>query len=245
MFKKAHLVPSQHMERKLYLWQYGDFGRPVLVFPSASGMAHEWESKGVVEQLAPLLNAGKLKLYCVESNVSEAWTKKEADPAWRLGRHQAYERFVYEELVPFIQDDCRTPGIPLGATGTSLGAFYALNAALKRPEVFRYALCMSGRYEMSSFNPVQSAEMYFQNPLQYLPNLDGAALDRVKQLVHIDLVCGRGPWEDGNWQETQAVAHLLERKGVSARLDLWGKDTDHDWPWWRRQARMYFFHRYG
>lgn len=244
MFKRAHLIPSQSMGRAIYLWQYGDFGLPVLVFPSASGMAHEWENKGMIDELAPLVNSGRIKLYCVESNVSEAWTKKEADGAWRLSRHIAYERFVYDELVPFIRQDCRSPDIHIGCTGTSLGAMYALNAALKRPDVFRYALCMSGRYDMTAFNPVQSGEMYFQSPLAYLPGLSGAALEHVKNQVQIDLVCGRGPWEDGNWQETQRVAQLLQQKGVPARLDLWGKDCDHDWPWWRAQARMYLFHRY-
>ena len=245
MKKQAHLVPSVHMDRTLYLWQYGDFGLPILVFPSAAGMAHEWERHGMVEVLAPLLNSGRIKLYCIESNVSEAWTKKETDPAWRLQRHIAYERFVYDELVPWIRADCRSPEIPLSCVGTSLGAMYAANAALKQPETFHYALCMSGRYEMRAFNPTESADMYFQNPLAYVPNLDGPALDRVRQHTQIDLVCGRGPWEDGNWQETSKLAAFLEAKGVPHRLDLWGKDIDHDWQYWRRQVRMYFGHRFG
>ena len=246
MFKKAHLVPSKPMQRSLYLWQYGDFGPPLVVFPSASGMAHEWEQKGMLDVLAPLVNAGKLKVYCVESNVSEAWTKKDTDPAWRLQRHLLYERFLYDELVPYVRADCRSDDIPLGCAGTSLGAFYTLNAVLKQPETFRYGLCMSGRYQLQSFNPVQAPDMYFQNPLAYLPYLDGPSLARVKaQGVHLDLVCGRGPWEDGNWQETQAVAGHLERKGVSHRLDLWGRDTDHDWPHWRKQAGMYLKARFG
>lgn len=245
MFIKPSLLPSHHMGRNVYLWQYGDFGRPVLVFPSASGMAHEWEKKRMVEQVAPLIEGGKIKLYCIESNVSEAWTNKDTDPAFRLARHIAYERFVMEELVPFIRADCRTPGIPIACTGTSLGAFYALNAVLKRPDIFRYALCMSGRYDMSRFNAIRSGDMYFQNPLSYLPGLAGDALEAVKSRVQIDLVCGRGPWEDGNWQETQAVARLLDQKGVPNRLDLWGADCDHDWPWWRKQVRMYFNYRFG
>lgn len=245
MFRKAHLLPSAHMQRSLYLWQFGDFGRPIVVFPSAAGMAHEWEQRGMIEALAPLVTGGKLKLYCIESNVSEAWTKKDADPSWRLQRHLAYERFVYEELVPFVRADCRSNDIPLGAVGTSLGAFYAANAALKQPETFRYALCLSGRYQLRAFNPLESLEMYFQNPLAYVPGLEGAALERVRNHTHLDLVCGRGPWEDGNWQETQALAGHLAAKGVSHRLDLWGRDTDHDWPHWKRQVKMYFQHRFG
>lgn len=245
MFKKAHLVPSQHMGRQLYLWQHGDFGAPVLVFPSAAGMAHEWENQGMIEALAPLIGGRKIKLYCIESNVSEAWTKKDLDPAWRIGRHMAYERFINEELVPFIRQDCHTPEIPIGVTGTSLGAFFAANFALKNPEVFRYALCMSGRYDIRDFNPLQSVDVYFNNPLAYLGGMEGELLEKVRKNTHLDLICGRGPWEDGNWQETQRFSEMCTRKGISNRMDLWGKDVDHEWGWWRRQAKMYLGHRFG
>ena len=57
----------------------------------------------MVEALADWLEAGKLKLYCVESNVAEAWTRKDSDPKWRIQRHQAYERFLSDELIPFIR----------------------------------------------------------------------------------------------------------------------------------------------
>ncbi len=243
MFKKPHQLPSQHMGRSIWLWQYGEFGKPVLVFPSAAGMAHEWENQGMLAGISHLIGT-KIKLYCVESNVSEAWTKKEADPAWRIQRHLAYERFVYEELVPWIRQDCRTPDIAIGATGTSLGALYAANAVLKHPELFRYALCMSGRYDVRDFNALQNSDVYFNNPLAYVWGLDGTALDQIRQKVHLDLVCGRGPWEDGNWQETQKLGDLLHKKGISCHVDLWGRDTDHNWPAWRKQAAMYLNQRY-
>ena len=54
MLKKPTLLESRHMGRRIYLWQYGHFGAPVLVFPSAAGMAHEWESHGMVDALSGL-----------------------------------------------------------------------------------------------------------------------------------------------------------------------------------------------
>lgn len=243
MFKKAHQLPSQHMGRAMWMWQYGEYGQPLVVFPSAAGMAHEWEAQGMLTGLAGLIGT-KLKIYCVESNVSEAWTKKEADPAWRIGRHMTYERFLLDELVPFIRQDCQTPDIPISVTGTSLGAMYAANAVLKHPDIFHYALCMSGRYNVRDFNPLNSQDVYFNNPLAYVWGMDGAVLDRVRKNAHLDLVCGRGPWEDGNWQETQKLAEVLQKKGISCHLDLWGRDTDHNWPAWRRQSAMYLAKRF-
>ena len=67
------MLPSPAMGRRVHLWCYGETGRPLLVFPSAAGIAHEWQHGGMVDALAPLLAAGQLKIYCPESNVSETW----------------------------------------------------------------------------------------------------------------------------------------------------------------------------
>jgi len=234
------------MGRKLFLWQYGHFGMPVLVFPSASGMAHEWERHGMIDALSDLIGGGKIKFYCVESNVSEAWTRRESDPAWRISRHLAYEKFVIDELVPFIRKDCHSETIPIAATGTSLGAYYAANFALKFPTVFRYALCMSGRYDVSEFTGgLANQDVYFNNPMWYVPNMNGAGLEQVQQNTHLALVCGRGKWEDGNHQEAAQFARILAAKDIPHECDMWGHDVAHEWEWWQRQAKMHLGRQFG
>ena len=240
MFAKHELIPSRAMGRRMHLWRYGQFGPPLLVFPSAAGMAHEWQAHGMVDALGDFINTGKLKLYCTESNVAEAWTRKENDPRWRIGRHKVYEQYVVKELAPFIRADCRTPDIPIATTGTSLGAFYAANFVLKYPEVFTYGLCMSGRYNVTWLTDGFSNEdIYFNNPMAYVPNMNGDVLEQVKSRVHLALVCGQGKWEDGNIEATQAFADVLEAKGISHERDLWGHDVAHEWTWWTRQARYH------
>ena len=230
-------LPSRAMERPIHVWCYGHIGPPLLVFPSASGMAHEWDSHGMVDALAFLIDDGKLKLYCTETNVAEAWTRRENDPAWRIQRHQAFERYVVSELVPFIRHDCRTPEIRLALSGTSLGAYYAANFTLKYPWLFHYALCMSGRYDITEFaGGLNSPDLYFNNPMAYVPNLRGELLEQVRRNTHLTLVCGQGRWEDGNVEETARFAAVLADKGIRHLLDLWGHDVSHEWPWWRRQA---------
>jgi esterase/lipase superfamily enzyme len=238
VFRKHELIHSQALERRVHLWRYGHFGPPVVVFPSASGMAHEWEAQGMVEALGDHLEEGRLKLYCTESNVAEAWTRREGDPAWRIGRHLAFDAYVARELVPYVREDCRTATIPIAVTGTSLGAYYAANFALRYPETFRYALCLSGRYDISWLvNGHHGEGVYLNNPMAYVPNLEGEALERVRRHTHLVLVCGQGKWEDGNVEDTLGLARILETKGISHVCDLWGHDVSHEWPWWRRQAR--------
>ncbi len=245
---KKHLerVASPQLGRAVSLWSYGHWGQPLLVFPTAAGFAHEWEAQGMVEALAPLLEAGRLKLYCPESNVAEAWTRKEGDAAGRIQRHVAYERWVVETLVPKIREDCQSSALPLAVAGASLGAFYAANFALKYPEIFRWALCMSGRYAMTHFTDgFSNGDVYFNNPLAYVSNLAGEPLERIRRHTHLVLVCGQGKWEEGCIEETRALGALCAARQIPHELDIWGADVSHDWDWWARQARYHLTRRFG
>jgi esterase/lipase superfamily enzyme len=231
-------LPNDFLGRPGCLWCYGHFGPPVVVFPSAAGFAHEWDRPGMFEVLGPLVRAGKVKFYCPESNVSQGWTDKESSIAARLEKHRAYESFILDTLVPFIREDCNWPTAPMTAVGCSLGGTYAALFALKYPETFRYALCLSGRYDVTWLTEgFSNADVYFNNPMAFLPNLEGDELERVRRNVHIVLVCGQGKWEDGNIEETNALAAILAAKGISHEKDLWGHDVAHEWTWWKRQAR--------
>ena len=238
-------LPSSAMGRKVHLWCYGHFGPPVVIFPSAAGFAHEWQQQGMIKVLQPLLTAGKIKLYCPESNVSEAWTRKEGTLEERMHKHHLYERFILEDLSAYIAADCNLKDPILQAAGCSLGATYAANFALKFPHRFKRAICMSGRYLTTALTDGEdSASLYFNNPLAYVANLQGAALEKV-QRTHLTLICGQGAYEEGCIEETIALAKLLEKKNIPHHRDIWGKDSKHDWDWWKHQAKMYFFHYFG
>lgn len=246
MFRKHELIDSAQMGRQVHLWRFGHFGKPVLVLPSASGMAHEWDAHGVIGAVSDLVEAGRIKLYCTESNVAEAWTRRENPMHWRIQRHLAFERYVVDELVPWIRRDCRSADIRLGVTGTSLGACFSANFALKFPEIFNWALCLSGRYDMSWLtDDYVSDDVYFNNPMAFVPNLGGEALERIRDRTHLVLVCGRGKWEDGNVEETEAFAGMLADKGISHERDIWGRDVSHEWTWWRRQVRYHLIKAFG
>ena len=241
MQRRLERIYSSNLGRPIHVWIYGHWGSPVLAFPTAGGYAHEWEQKGMVEALAPLIEGGRIKLYCVETNVAETLTQKHTDPRWRIMAHRAYERFVYSELVPGVRTDCRTPDLRLAAVGASLGALYAANCALQQPEIFNWALCLSGRYELTHFfghslGGDYDLEVYFSNPLAYVANLEGDALERVRSQTRVHLVCGQGRFEEGCIEETHRLADVLHVKGIPHERDIWGHDVSHEWPWWHRQA---------
>ena len=90
-------LPSRSLNRRVHMWTYGWWGDPVIIFPSASGMAHEWQAASAIDTLRPLIEAGRIKLYCPETNCSESWSRRDDDPRLRVARHQAYDRFVIDE----------------------------------------------------------------------------------------------------------------------------------------------------
>ena len=232
-------LESPALGRGIHVWCYGHFGTPLIVFPSNAGVAHEWEKSGMIEALGPLLAQGRVKIYAVETNVSRSFSG-EGSVAQRMAHHLAYEQFVMETLVPFIREDCRSANVPMITTGCSVGALYASLMVLKHPETFRQALCLSGRYRTSRFfDSASNDDVYFNDPLAFLPNLDGIALERVRRQAHLTVVVGQGAHEHSCITETAELGTLLKRKRIPSHVAFWGKDSSHTYPWWQRQAKHY------
>ena len=86
---------------------YGHWGRPVLVFPHEMGQADDFESWGMLEVVANLIDGGGVKLYCVDSYDSQSWSNKQIPLEERAHRHGAYESGCLSrcELCP---ETCRS-----------------------------------------------------------------------------------------------------------------------------------------
>jgi esterase/lipase superfamily enzyme len=217
---------------------YGHWGRPLLAFPAEAGDAGEFERRGMVEAVGDLLAAGRVKLYCVDSFDAESWSNRDIPLEVRALRHQSYESWILDHVVPFIREDCGGAS-ELTTCGCSLGAFHAANFALKRADVFPLAICLSGNYDPAAWDGwgERGDAAYFNNPMDYVARLGGEHLDWLRRQLSLLLVCGQGQWEDttGALQSTRRLAALLHSKHIRCELDLWGYDIAHDWPSWRAQ----------
>jgi esterase/lipase superfamily enzyme len=216
---------------------YGSYGKPLLVFPAERGNRYEWESTGMIHVLAPLIEEGRLKVYCVDAWDGSTWSDNWIPIEERAQRHDAYERWVHEHVVPWIYHDCAGP-IGIGVAGVSMGAYHAANFALRRADRFPLAVCLSGMYDPTRVGWGEPGDaVYFHNPMAYVANLQGDHLDWLRSQLHLVLVVGRGAWEGstGALDSTQRFASLLAGKGIPHELDIWGEDSPHDWPAWQRQ----------
>jgi esterase/lipase superfamily enzyme len=218
--------------------RYGHWGRPLLVFPSEQGRARDFENNGMPGAVTGLVNAGRVKIYCVDSHDAASWSNRDIPVEERARRHGDYESWILGTVLPWIYADCGGT-VEVATFGCSLGAFHAANFALKRADAFPLALCFSGNYDPASWHAWgdRGTAAYFNNPLDYVVHLHGDHLDWIRDRVSLLLVCGQGQWEDttGSQPSTQRFAALLSSKGIRHELDLWGYDVPHDWPSWRAQ----------
>jgi esterase/lipase superfamily enzyme len=217
---------------------YGHWGRPVLAFPAERGRAWDWQDNGMVEAIGDLVDGGRVKLYCVDSFDAASWSNDTLPLEQRAQQHGRYESWILDQVVPAIQQDSGGTS-EIVTTGISLGAFHAVNFALKRADVFPLAIGLSGNYDPAAWNGwgERGDATYFNNPMDYVGQMGGDHLEWLRSRLSVLLVCGQGMWEDstGALESSKRLAWLLGEKGIRHELDLWGHDVPHDWPSWRAQ----------
>ena len=238
MSKLTSTWHSPRIEREVTVVRWGTFGTPVLVFPTAGGDAEEIERFHLVAACSELIDAGRVKLYSVDSVNGRVLLAGEGDAGRQAWIQRQFFEFLRHEVVPAIRTDCASDDIELVASGSSIGAFNALTCVCRFPDVFKLAICMSGTFDLRRFFPGPvSADYYESSPLNFVPAMeDGETLDRLRQRLVV-LASGEGANEDIG--ESWTVADVLGGKGIPNRVDSWGPEWEHDWPLWRAMLPGY------
>ena len=228
---------SERLGRRVSVVRWGTFGTPVLLFPTAGGDAEEIERFHVIDALGELLAAGRIKVYSVDSVAGRTWIEGEGSDGHRAWIQGQFHDFVRHEVVPAIRQDCRDPGIGVITAGASIGAFNAVSALCRYPDVFTHAVGLSGTYDLTRFlTGGVPADFYFASPLHFLPKLEGPLLEKLRTRFVV-LASGHGHAE--NIGESWRMAHVLGARGIPNRVDAWGAEWHHDWPTWRRMFPQY------
>ncbi len=223
---------SPHLDRSMEIVSYGHFGQAILLFPSAAADYLEYERFHLIEAIAPYINAGRVKVYSINSINSESWLNDKLHGRQKIVRHMQYNNYIVDEVVPFIHRDC--DGLTSIITaGVSLGAFHAANTLFRRPDVFDGVIAMSGIYDLKSYSKGYFDEdCYFNSPMDYMANMnDPYWLRHLQSKHHIMFLSGRGNYEDPD--ASVAMGNILTAKGIPHEVDLWGWEWTHDWPTWR------------
>lgn len=233
--------PSLHTEMPIAV--YGHYGWALLLIPTAAADYLEYERFQLLESIRPNIEGGQLKVYSINSMNTESWMNDHMDPRHKAIRHQQFNQYVFEEVIPFIKNDSsQDTGIII--CGASFGALHSMNLFLRRPDLINGVIAMSGVYDLTTYTKgYWDEDVYFNSPQHYLPNLsDHNTLEQIRRSGHIHLLTGSGPHEAPD--AARSFAGVLYNKGIWYELDVWGQEWSHDWPTWRAMLPHYLGTRF-
>ena len=222
----------------MHMMIYGYGGIPFLCFPTQDSLCHNYEDFGMTDQLADFIDGGRIQLFVVDTVDRESWSPKDGNPEWRAARQEQYYHYIVDEAVPLIS--CRNPETP-AVTGLSLGANHAVITFLRRPELFRGVIALSGVYDTDYFfDGWMNPTLYDNAPDRFLPNMPkDHPYIRLYNERKMILCVGQGAWEWDGVRSLKYLESVFRDKGIHAWCDFWGYDVAHDWPWWFKQMRYF------
>jgi esterase/lipase superfamily enzyme len=231
---------SESLDKKMEIVSYGDFGIPILLFPTAAADYLEYERFLMLDAIRGPIADGRVKVFSINSINAESWLNKKVHPKFKGIRQQQYNQYICDEVVPFIWQSCGGQ-IGILTAGASLGAFHAVNQLMRRPDLFDGTIAMSGVYDIRKYyesHGYHDQNIYLNNPMEFLPSLnDDYFLPLLRQKENIHILTGQGPYESPDASRT--LSGLLTSKGIPHELDIWGYDMSHDWPTWRAMMEFY------
>lgn len=238
MRRDEHGWFSPALGRDMHVARYGDYGKPLILFPTAGGDHLDNERFKLIEVLRPLIEARRLKVYCCGSISAQAWCDDKAPPWHKSWLQDRFDDYLHGELLPAVRSDSgQVPTV--AAAGASLGGYNAITAACRHPADFDLAIGLSGTYDFDRWmGQHRDLAYYYNQPLYFVPNLpDGPQLDALRA-VRFVVASGRGRYEAPD--ESRRIAEVLRAKGVrDVFLELWDGSWHHDWPTWRAMLPLF------
>jgi esterase/lipase superfamily enzyme len=232
--EEYHKWYSQYLNREFEMLVFGHGSYPVIAFPTSQARYYELKDFGLIESARHLIDPGKIKIYCPDSIDSESWYNYSIHPADRVKTHIGYENLILNDVIEFAKHETGVKKVALA--GCSFGAYHAFNLAFRHPDKVSYAISMGGAFNIKQFiMGYYDDNCYFNNPPDYLPNLDDEwYLSRIKNM---GIVLGTGEW-DFCLDENRNLSNILNAKGIQHWLDV-RNGVGHDWHWWREMFPHY------
>ncbi len=229
------------LKRDMELLMFGHTGRPVLFFPTRTARFYDYENWGIVEALKERIEHGELQLFCVDSLDQESFYNIHIPPAERIKKHLLYERYILEEIIPFIKK--KNNNLDLEVAGCSMGAFHAANIAFRHPQYFKKVVSMSGRYDLTKqvqsfrdlFDGFRNEDIYFNMPQYFLPNLKNEKILQAIRKMDIIIAIGeKDPFISSN----RELSDILNRKKIPHHLYIWSGYAHRPY-YWQQMVKLY------
>ncbi len=117
---------SPRLDKEMPIAVYGNYGFALLLVPTAAADYLEYERFQLMDTLKSFIDGGQVKVFSINSINNESWLNNEMHPRHKAIRHQQFNSYVFEEVIPFIKTNTslETPVITCGA---SFGALHSIN----------------------------------------------------------------------------------------------------------------------
>jgi esterase/lipase superfamily enzyme len=83
MHRDHHRWYSHRLNRDMGVAVYGNYGMPMLAFPTSMGDEHEQEGQGMIRTLGPYIDDGRIRVFCINGVQSDSFNNKGAHPFHR------------------------------------------------------------------------------------------------------------------------------------------------------------------
>jgi esterase/lipase superfamily enzyme len=243
MERQLHAWYSDRLQKEMPVAVYGHYGFALLLVPTAAADYLEYERFQLIDSVRDFIDAGKVKIFSINSINNESWMNNAMEPRQKIVRHQQWNEYVYKEVVPFVRTHT-SYDTPIIICGASFGALHSMNLFLKRPDLLNGVIGLSGVYDLTEYSKGYFDEdVYFNSPQHYLPNLtDHSILEQIRRSDHIHIFTGSGAFEDPG--ASGRFAKTVYDKGINYELDVWGPEWPHDWNTWRTVLPHYLGTRF-
>ena len=93
---------SQALGRDMECKIWGHAGRPVLFIPCQDGRYFDFENFKMTDVWSPWIESGQVMVLGIDTIDLETWSNKDGDGRWKAERHEAWIRYITDEVVPFF-----------------------------------------------------------------------------------------------------------------------------------------------
>jgi len=241
MNREYHKWNSPRLERDMELLVFGHSGTKVLFFPPRMGRFYDYENWRVIKSLQDKIDQGHIQVFCLDSIDTETFYDHQTHPGHRIYRHCLYESYILNEVFPLMEQLNNHPDVI--SAGCSLGAYHAVNIAMRHPSKFCKVVGMSGRYDLTFskayyddlMEGYHDENVYFNMPIQYLKNVDDPVY--LEQINKMDIVLVIGK-EDLFLENNYKFKEILDAKGISYQFYEWEEEA-HKAYYWRQMVKLY------
>src|SRR5215210_2780049 len=94
---------SHRLQKEMPVVVYGSYGFALLLVPTAAADYLEYERFQLIDAVRQFVDSGKVKIFSINSINNESWLNNEMEPRHKIIRHQQFNDYVYEEVLPFIR----------------------------------------------------------------------------------------------------------------------------------------------